>query len=117
MIQVKGEIKENGYIISSSGHASHDVCVSISAIINTLRQYVEDQERYGNAKINEIKYKFGETLIDFDISNESRQQIIADVIKAFMQGIKLYQNEFPDEIRLWEVSSFWWGYPQKYTLL
>lgn len=117
MIQVKGEIKENGYIISSSGHASHDVCVSISAIINTLRQYVEDQERYGNAKINEIKYKFGETLIDFDISNENRQQIIADVIKAFMQGIKLYQNEFPDEVRLWEVSSFWWGYPPKYTLL
>lgn len=104
MIEVKLHIHKNGYIISSSGHTSTDVCISVTANINTLHQYLADQEEIGNIKINERKYAYGETYIEFIFLDEEKKQTIEDVIKAIMKGIKLIQHNFPQQV------NFWWGY-------
>ena len=104
MIEVKLHIHKNGYIISSSGHTSTDVCIAVSANINTLHQYLADREYEGNIKINERKYEYGETYVDFIILNDDNRTIIEAVIKAIMKGIKLIQHNFPQQV------NFWWGY-------
>lgn len=104
MIEVKLHIHKNGYIISSSGHTSRDVCISVTSNINTLHQFLVDQEEIGNIKINERKYENGETYVDFIILNNKHRTIIEEVIKAIMQGIKLIQHNFPQQVK------FWWGY-------
>lgn len=104
MIYVKEHIHKNGFTIESSGHAVHDICVHITANINTLHQYIVDQQEFGNVKIHNRKYQYGETCISFEIINEEKAQFIIEVINAVMRGIELIQGNFPQEV------NFWWGY-------
>lgn len=104
MIEVKLQQNENSFTITSKGHTSNEVCIAVSANINTLHQYLADQEYEGNIKINERKYEYGETYVDFIILNDDNRTIIEEVIKAIMKGIKLIQHNFPQQVK------FWWGY-------
>lgn len=105
MIEVKEHIHENGYTITSSGHSMmRDICVSVTANINTLHQYLVEEQELCEIKINKRKYQYGESYIDFEFIKEEKRPLIIEVVETVMQGIKLIQNNFSQEV------DFWWGY-------
>lgn len=105
MIEVQEYISDNQYIIISSGHAMHDICVSVTANINTLHQFLEDEQKLCNVKINEREYHLGKTCLNFEILNEERKNLIVTVVEAIMQGIRLLQNNFPNEVNFGGVTN------------
>lgn len=106
MIYVKEHIHKNGYTIEVSGHAEYDrdVCVSVTANMNTLHQFIVDQQELHNVKLKKREYQLGNSYIDFEILHNQAKDIIKSVVDAIMRGIKLIQYNFPQEV------SFWWGY-------
>ena len=71
------------------GHCTHDVCVSVSALVSTLVQIVKDTE--ARLEDPEIVYEYG----DVKIKLKLRQKI-----EAIMTGLEMFKENYPDEIEI-----------------
>lgn len=91
----------NQFMFESKGHCSHDVCVGISALANTLVQYAEDYGREHEQVTTYTKlYESGNVLLEAELpTNDFYAQFVSET-KALMLGFELYEANYPNDIKI-----------------
>lgn len=97
------EIKTSGkrlFRLKAGGHCqNHDVCVAVSALVNTICQYAEDFsdehegvktdiKSYGSGDV-ELEVKFGRAIVFSNFMHGCR---------AVSEGLKMYGYNYPEDV-------------------
>ena len=100
MTTIKIDFEKDGEIVLEvQGHCEHDICVSISALVNAFLQYAKDFESKDKCIFIVNSYEYGEVnalLTFFSISN--KEDFIRG-IDAILSGFELYEANFKDEVK------------------
>lgn len=97
MIKINLTEKENELEFSSIGHATHDICVAVTALCSTFIQFVNQKMHDGDISIIDTMYSSGYTKAHFLITaNKSK---IRSGIDALLIGFELYAHNFPKEVK------------------
>lgn len=91
--------KPRKFILKSTGHCSHDVCVAITAFINSVVQYADDFADTDRCKVNK-KCDFGNVTLEVDFFNKFYKKDFIEGIDAVINGLALYQHNFGEDVLL-----------------
>lgn len=87
--------------VSVRGHCTHEVCVSISAITQTLLQYTQDfLDDNGNFRVEAMEHGYGHTLLSVFCEERATMARYMAGAEAIITGFELYEHSFPDDIVL-----------------
>lgn len=80
------------------GHCTHDVCVSVSALVSTLVQIVKDTE----ARLEELEivYEYGDVKIKCVCERMVFELKLRQKIEAIMTGLEMFKENYRDEIEI-----------------
>lgn len=98
-LEIKIDVKKSSVKLcfECKGHCEHDVCVSISALVSTLVQIVEDSDL---KKEPEIIYEHGNVEIKAEFNRLYYECLIRQKIEAVMLGLRMFESNYPDEIKI-----------------
>lgn len=86
-------------ILNVNGHCEHDVCVSISALVNSFFQYAKDFESKDKCVTVTNLYEYGNVDLLLRFYSISDKQNFIRGIDAILTGFELYQENFKDEVK------------------
>lgn len=100
MITIKIDFERDGEILLEvKGHCEHDICVSISALVNAFLQYAKDYESKDKCICIVDSYKYGEVNVKLTFYSISNKDDFIRGISAILGGFELYQANFKDEVK------------------
>ena len=101
MTEILVEKFGNNIHVTAENHCeNHDVCIAVSAIINTLVQYTRTfRDEHGGLKLYESSYDRGRVEFAVRCTPSSITAYLTGA-KAIMLGLELYAENFPDDVRV-----------------
>ena len=99
MTEVKIEHGTNTVRIKATGHCTHDVCVSVSALTSALLQYSHMFcEECPGCSLDKVKYEPGE--VDFTVSFDGRErrERYLEGAQSVFSGYELFAYHFPKDV-------------------
>lgn len=92
---------EKSYQVSVRGHCKRDVCIAVSAIVNTLAQYTDDfRDNNSGFRTDSVKTCSGNSLISVYCEDKRLLRRYMSGVKALEAGMALYAHHFPGEISM-----------------
>lgn len=91
--------KPKKFILKSTGHCSHDVCIAITALINSIVQYANDFADAERCTVDTV-YDFGNVTLEVDFFNKFHKKDFIRGTDALINGLALYQHNFREDVLL-----------------
>lgn len=82
-----------------SGHCSHDVCVSVSALTSALVQFAEETDRESDTVNLNVRYERGLTELHIELKSWSELARFKAGASGIITGFKLFAANFPEDVR------------------
>lgn len=89
---------KNKIVLKSQGHCQHDICVSISALVNSVIQFTKEFEAIEKCRYKAI-YEYGNVFLKINFINADFKKDFLNGIKAVLSGLELYQFNFPKDVK------------------
>ncbi len=89
---------KNKIAIKSQGHCEHDICVSISALVNCIVQFAKEFEAIKKCRYK-VVYEFGNVFLKINFLNSDFKKEFINGIKSVLSGFELYQFNFPEDVK------------------
>lgn len=109
MTEIKIDIhNKKRFKLDVQGHCEHDVCVSVSALVNATLEYTERFTSLYSVEtvLTAEEYDHGNVLLIVDFYSGESEREFKRGISAIISGFELYKNEFPEDIKLTYVNAF-----------
>lgn len=109
MTEIKIDIHSPKWFkLDVKGHCNHDVCVSVSALVNATLEYTERFTSLYSAEttLTAEEYNRGEVFLIVDFYSDESEREFKRGIAAIISGFELYKNEFPEDVKLMYVNAF-----------
>ena len=91
--------KTHKFVLTCKNHSQHDICVAISALVNSIVQYATEFEAAEKCTIAKSIYEHGNVELEIDFENRFRKRDFVQGIEAIFTGFELYQANFKDEVK------------------
>jgi uncharacterized protein YsxB (DUF464 family) len=99
MTNITIEKADGIFTLESVGHCEHDICVAISALVNSIVQYGKNYEQKNLCFFFDT-YKYGCVKIRASFRNDKVYKRFLRGIDGLLVGLELYENNYPNDVKI-----------------